>query len=266
MRIVSDKLKKTRVLCRCKEVRSFIPETRRMNRDVLLKMLHRNAMVYVKPCRGSLGNGVIRVEKVKSSKARKTRSQYRYQQGTRIRSFSGYDQTYSELNKETKGRPYLVQKGIKLLTHGGRPFDIRVMVQRTKQGNWVATGVVGRVAHPRKVVTNGSQGGSIYPVEDLLKPYATMKKRKALLASMRRIGVRTAQQLSSIYPGLQEIGADIAIDQELKQWILEVNTRPDPCPFAKLKDRSMLQRIIRYGKGYGRTYCLQCTKSKRGVL
>ncbi|QQZ64270.1 YheC/YheD family protein [Paenibacillus sonchi] len=160
----------------------------------------------------------------------------------------------------------MVQKGIRLLLHKGRPFDIRVMVQRNLKGQWEATGVAGRVAHPLKVVTNGSQGGTIYPVEVLLRPYTSPEKRTALIAAMHDIGVKSARQLSTAYPGLQEIGVDLALDRHLKPWILEVNTAPDPCPFTKLKDRRMINRIVQYGKAYGRIYHLKCMKAKQGVV
>lgn len=82
---------------------------------------------------------------------------------------------------------------------------------------------------------------------------------------MYKLGVKCALQLSSAYPGLKEIGLDLALDRRLTPWILEVNTAPDPCPFTKLKDTRMLDRIVRYGTAYGRTYKLKCMKAKRGV-
>lgn len=280
---ISDKLTKTRVLVKSPELRKHIPVTRRMGKSSLREMLQKYGMVYIKPCCGSLGQGVIRIEGPAGSGetgvsgetgasgeehtpgASERGEQYRYQAGTQVSSVTGYDKLYRAIAGETQGKPYLVQKGIRLLTYDGRPYDIRVMVQKSPKGQWEATGIAGRVAHPRKVVTNGSQGGTIYPVEVLLKAYTSMNKQAALIAAMKRLGVKAAKQLSSSYPGLREIGVDIALDKGLHPWILEVNTFPDPCPFTKLPDDRMLRRIVRYGKAYGRIYNLKCMKAKRGM-
>ncbi len=274
---ISNKLTKTRVLVKNPELNKHIPATRRMDKTSLLGMMEKYGMVYIKPCCGSLGKGVIRVERLsaggeaggrgekRNRSASEQKERYRYQAGTRISSFTSYNKLYHALAGETLGKPYLVQKGIRLLTYESRPFDIRVMVQKNPKGRWEATGIAGRVAHPRKVVTNGSQGGTIYPVETLLEPYSSAPKRTALIDAMNRLGEKAAVQLNGTYPGLREIGVDIALDKGLHPWILEVNTYPDPCPFTKLPDDRMLRRIVRYGKAYGRIYCLKCTKAKRGM-
>lgn len=256
---ISNKLTKTKVLVRSPELHKHIPLTKKMDQNVLLGMLQKYKMVYIKPCCGSLGQGVIRVEQ-------KPGGSWCYQAGTRMRKFPDYGEAYRALASETQGKSYLVQKGIRLLSYDSRPFDIRVMVQRNPKGRWEATGIAGRVAHPRKVVTNGSQGGTIFPADVLLRPYANLEKRKVIIAEMKNIGVKCARQLSTAYPGLQEIGVDIAVDRYLKPWILEVNTAPDPCPFTKLEDGTMLRRIISYAKAYGRTYDLKCMKAKKGLV
>lgn len=253
---LGDKLVMNRALRTNKWLARFIPETRRMNRDVLKAMLRKYRMVYIKPCRGNKGRGVIRAEL--------ERNGCRIREGTRSKRYASVDQAYRAIKKGAGGKPHLVQRGIRVLRHKGRPFDVRIMVQRSRKGKWVATGHVGRVAHPRKVVTNGSQGGSIYPLEVLLKAHMDKKKRTALIAKIRKISLQCAKQYEAAWGG-KEIGADIAIDGRRRPWILEVNTIPDPCPFTKLDDQTMIRRIVRYGRAYGRKYRLNCTKAKKGV-
>lgn len=63
IRRISNKLTKTRVLLRKQELRKYIPITKKMNKNVLYEMLQKHKMVYIKPCCGSLGQGVIRIER-----------------------------------------------------------------------------------------------------------------------------------------------------------------------------------------------------------
>nr|WP_245976203.1 YheC/YheD family protein [Paenibacillus prosopidis] len=246
-------------------LRRHIPLTKRMTKVSLRTMLLKFGMVYIKPNRGSQGHGVMKVERIIAGKTGRKKS-FVYQLDEKRSDFSNYESAYRSILRDTKGKPYLVQKGIHLIKHSGRPFDTRLVVQRAPHGGWEATGTISRVAHPRKIVTNGSQGGTIYPTAFLLGSHANTAKRIALMKKMDSIGVKTAKRLRQAYPGIMEIGVDFALDSKLKPWILEVNTHPDHCPFALLSDQSMLRKIIRYGKAYGRTYRMNCLKAKQGLL
>lgn len=154
----ADKWEKTLLFLGDARLRKHLPAAKLLTAGNLQKMLERWGMVYVKPTRGSQGRGVMRVEQSKVKSAGRVVRRYHYQLGERRHSFGSYQALYSSLLKDTKGKVYLVQKGIHMLKHAGRPFDIRLVVQRTPRGGWEATGTLGRVAHPRKIVTNGSQG------------------------------------------------------------------------------------------------------------
>jgi len=190
---------------------------------------------------------------------------FRYQIGRAKRTFSNYESFYESILKEMKQEPYFVQQGIPLLQYKGRTFDFRIMIQKDANGTWIVSGTVGRVAHPAKIVTNGSQGGTIYPVDHLLAPHTSAARRKELFRKIRWLGIAGTRQLQRRYPGIREIGMDIAVDRNLKPWILEANTVPDICPFTKLRDRRMLRDIVRNGKRYGRKYNLVCKKAKQGL-
>lgn len=255
-KVVSSKWIKTKVLAGSSKLAAHIPRTLRLTQATLSKLMNRYGMVYIKPVSGSLGVGVMRLDRrkgmwvVRAGRIRKT--------------FTSYWKMFRWLRKRTKGKPYLVQRGIHVLRHKGRPVDFRIMVQKSKGVGWTVTGTVARVAHPRKVVTNGSQGGSIYGTRSLLIKTSAYKQVSRLSRLFSRLAKSTAARFQRTYPRMRELGLDIAVDRKHRAWILEVNTRPDPCPFTKLANPSMLRKIVRFGKGYGRSYDLRCFKARRG--
>ncbi|OCT16067.1 hypothetical protein A8709_10660 [Paenibacillus pectinilyticus] len=252
---ISSKLIKTDVTLRDPKLRKYVPITHPFDLKRLQDMLAKHGMVYVKPDAGSLGIGVMRVEAKGGA--------YRYQSGTRVYRFSSFDKLYQSLLLRCGTKRYLIQKGIHVLKHEGNPYDFRVMIQRSPTGKWVCTGTAARVAHPQKAVTNGSQGGTIYSPYDLLAPKIGREATLSLLRKMETIAYLTSVQFGRAYPAMDELGLDIAVDHKLRPWILEVNTRPDPCPFTKLEDQSIIRKIIRYGRANGRKYDLTCSKAKK---
>ena len=243
-RFVHSKWRKTEAIKVNPVVREHIPDTRQLGRATLQSMLSEYGMVYVKPDKGTFGKGVIRVEQDGAG--------FKFQSGTTIRTFASYEGLYDGLKQLTGKRLYLVQKGIHLLKHGGRRFDLRVMVQKSPAGRWESTAMVGRVAYPGKIVTNYHSGGTLKSVPALLQAHMGPVELTAFTGGLKRLGVSVAKQLETAYPGIKEIGIDIAVDRSHKSWILEVNTCPDPYIFRILKDKEIFRRVIRYAKAYGR--------------
>ncbi|TYP76622.1 YheC/YheD family protein [Paenibacillus methanolicus] len=251
-----SKLVKTTIILKDRELAQYVPKTVPMSSKGLASMLTQYGMVYIKPTIGALGIGVMRVERFGNEG-------YRYQSGKAKYAFSSFASMYASIRRRVGAKPYLVQRGIYLLKHLDRPFDFRVMVQRNPRGQWECTGTVARLAHPKKIVTNGSQGGTIYPSAQLLRYAAGTKKAAQVIRRMESISLQTARLLSKSDPTLHVFGLDIAIDRQLRPWMLEVNTNPDPCPFTKVQDASMLRKILRYAKAHGQTYTLHCIKARK---
>jgi hypothetical protein len=244
---VRSKWAKTEALHENTDIQPFIPDTRKFNRHSTEEMLDRFGMIYVKPVHGTFGRGVIRVEK-------RNRRHYPYwfQSGERKYRYRSFEDMYRKLLDVKRSKPYLVQQGIELLTYRGRRFDLRVMVQKNLQAQWKTTGLIGRLAHPRKIVTNYHSGGTPMRVEKLLAGQLPKREMKGFLSRIRKLGRDSATALEKKFPRLKEIGVDVAIDSQHKPWILEVNTLPDPYLFRKLPDKSVFRRIYRYAQAYGR--------------
>jgi len=247
-RHITSKLKKNEALMQSKALRSYLPETRRFTKENLHSMLLRYHMVYVKPVNGTWGKGVMRVEYKPYSR----HGIYQHQLDKKVSTHHSVDELYHSIRKhKLKGR-YLVQQGIELLKYDQRRFDLRVMVQRTPQKVWKTTGIIGRLAHPKKIVTNYHNDGKLMPVEKLLSPYLKGSRLKSYTNILEGFGEDIANHLKKSFPGLREIGVDVALDQKMRPWILEVNTSPDPFIFRKLKDKSIFRTIMKYARAYGK--------------
>ncbi|MDF2669629.1 MAG: hypothetical protein K0R67_1935 [Paenibacillus sp.] len=201
-------------------------------------------MVYVKPNQGSHGDGVMKVERRSGGQT------YSFHSGVRRRKFTSYNRLYSALHgARSSKRLHLVQQGIPLERFRGRRYDIRVMVQRSPSHTWETTGILARVAHPNRVVTNCHNGGKVEALERIFRKPST---RSRIRSKLSRLGLSTAKVMLRNYKGIKEIGLDVGLDHKLHPWIIEVNTSPDPFLFKKLKSHRTFHRIYRYAQAFGK--------------
>jgi hypothetical protein len=239
---------KTMTLMRSKTLSGYVPETRRLTPESLKAMLQKHRMVYLKPVKGSQGKGVIRAEMATKPGV----PRFQYQIGTKKRTFDDFHPFLRSVERARYRKPYLVQQGIPLLTYDGRRFDVRIMVQRTASRPWQATGYIGRLAHPKRIVTNYHSQGTAMPLERLLAPHLSGAAKRRFRRDLLHLGVRIARHLNRRHPHLRELGIDFGIDKQLKPWVLEVNTGPDVHIFKELKDKKIFNRVLRLSKENGR--------------
>lgn len=272
---VSSKWAKTKVILENRQLSVFIPETRKYAPQDLIELLDMYGTVYVKPDRGTYGSGVMRVQQrlvhlspseqqpdysgpgteagddeTEAPAAPKLMYILRYAKDTEV--YNTPEELHIALSSLMNRRKYLIQQGIDLLEHQGRPFDLRVLTQKNPQGYWETTGLLGRVAAPHKVITNYHSGGSILAVEDLFRQHMAPDERTATIQQLKSLGVRIGEQLETAYPGLKELGLDVAMDQHHDLWLLEVNTLPSIIVFKKFPNKAIYRKIQRYAVAYGR--------------
>ncbi len=243
IRRVFSKWKKTRTL-QSSSLKRFVPETAVFNYDHLKEMIARHKMVYVKPDKGTHGNGVMRAEQ-------RSDTSFELRGGVSTQTFNSLDNLHAAIKSRIGNRTYLVQQGIRMMTHRGRKFDLRVLVQKNLDNKWETMSILGRKAAARKIVTNVSNGGKMETLAKLLHSRLNNAAIRRLGRELEQLGISTGQQLGRSYKGLKELGLDIALDKSMHPWILEVNTKPAIYVYRTF-DPPAYRRIRRYAKAYGR--------------
>ncbi|OAB44946.1 YheC/YheD family protein [Paenibacillus antarcticus] len=242
---IVSKWKKTSWLLTQRNLSKHVPSTRQFQRDNLTSMLSDYSTVFFKPTTGSGGVNIIRIRKVPKG--------YQTQLEATKSYYSTINALYSKLNQFANKRSYVLQKGIQLATTNGKPFDIRVMVQKTNKGVWHSTAIFTKIGSPGMVATNYNQGGKLgYFNQTMSGSGYNLIKIKQLETELKQLGVKVAKNFDRHMKGFRELGLDVALDSMGKVWILEVNTRPQFYPLKNMKDKALYRRILSYAKAYGR--------------
>lgn len=218
MRRVANKWSKFNVLKQHSGVAKHIPETRHYSAEALSQMLGRYGVVVVKPLVGTGGNGVVKIESAR-------KGAYRYHYKRTKKTVKSMGSLMHRIDRIRHKRSYMVQRGIRLVTIGGRPVDYRVKM--VKQGaHWRITAVVARIARQGQFVTNLCSGGDISRGYSALRHAFPAKAARLKKETMRGVARTSTHLLEKQYPGIGQLGYDFGVDRSGRIWIFEVNTNP----------------------------------------
>lgn len=220
------------------ELQAFLPETRMLTTADLEEMLQNYPEVYLKPCNGSLGKGII-----KATVKPKGVIRYVVYGNHKIR---GTAYSPSDLLKKTRryrrGKPYIVQQGLNLSTYKGSPFDIRIIFQKNRHGHWQVGKKFVRVAPKGSSISNLSRGGKAEKADKIFshiyKGKQTIKDKNTEIDNLCHKLAATLENASQLNYG--ELGMDIGVDKAGHPWLIEVNSKP-----RKSTRTSFSQAIVR---------------------
>jgi len=222
---------------------NHLPETRLYTSiNDVRELLSRHATVYLKPSSGSSGKGIIRL----ASSPNGFVLSCRISKMVKTVEILTQGQLEACLNKLTQGRRYIVQQGLNLAKFKGNPFDIRILMQRNRHGQWRRTGMAARVAGSGNFISNIHAGGHAANISAVI-PVAFPEQVRAwnILNDIRRLSSLVAAwvitESSSLFG---EIAVDLGVDQSGKVWIIELNAIPGRSVFRHIKAMDLLQNAI----------------------
>lgn len=226
-----------KILSKNQSLYDYLPDTRLFNNISLIETMIRSYQaVYLKPVNGSQGRNIIRIERLKNRG-------YNYKFEVNKQTVNGNTHSLEQLQLLLKpvigNRTYIIQKEIKLLKEKGRIVDLRILVQKDHTGEWIITGIAGRVGKEGSITTNISAGGNGCRLDILLSSnFADSQQQQNIKTLVEYIALEAAKTLEAGIGLSGEMGVDIGIDRWGKPWFIEANLRPARYIFNILNDRA----------------------------
>lgn len=202
-------------------IRPYLPKTIQITSPQdIFSSIKSDKAVLIKPSNGSQGKGifVIVVDKAHYTLLAKKELDV-------IQRKLNRGQIEHLVYKLTSKRNYLLQPFLSLKTKDGRPFDIRILVQKDEKGKWKEVGRGIRTGSQGNYTSNLSSGGEVFlykhwldglPVTEQIE----LEEKLALLT--KQIPTILEQNGKQLF----EVGLDFGYDQDGKLWLLEVNSKP----------------------------------------
>lgn len=227
------KLSNCRWLAEEPSLRANVPETRRYEGpETLAELLESYRAVILKPIWGSLGLGLIRVSRAKGGG-------YWWQTGTSGRRYCQTIEAVDRaLHHRTSTRPYLAQRWLDMATYQGKPFDVRVTVQKGGDGRWHVSGLTAKVGGRNPIATNVARGGRAVSLSHVL-PAAFGEDAQSCYDRLAELGLKLAPVLAKHEAGAADYGFDLCLTKDGHPWFLEANHRDLRYAFRDAGDRAM---------------------------
>jgi glutathione synthase/RimK-type ligase-like ATP-grasp enzyme len=187
--------------------------------------------VILKPVNLSRGRGIFIVE---SEKNGLFLTDYSLSVKRRYKA-SNFEDLYQMLRElGVHEQSYLYQTYIPLLKVSDRSFDVRVVMQKYKNMNWICSGIECRVAKENEELTNISRGGDAMTLEDVIRKSNNHLSYTAVEKNIMKLCQNFCSLINKQNHHFGEFGLDIALDENGYPWILEANIFPSFKGFKQL--------------------------------
>lgn len=224
-------------------LRKYLPESTKYSRSKLEAAMRKFSSLFIKPTNSSVGEGIIKM----SMQENGSWKLYGINRKPKIVS---YKQAVPLIEKKVRKQTYMIQEAIPLATHQGRPYDLRISVQRGGSGQWQITGIVGKVAASGRHITNVAKGGKVKRCEELFTSSGFDSTR--IIQELHQVSLAIAQFIGVRLPHMADLGLDVGVDRNGNIKLIEVNGRDQRYSFKKAKMSTTFYRTyetpMRYAK------------------
>lgn len=228
------------VLKKNKELAHHLPATALFKEiEDLKSILNKNKTIYLKACRGSKGQQIMRIEQLSPDFFEYRHFRHKILHKAVV-SFTGLTK---QIFRFFKDKPFILQETIDLPNLGECIYDMRSEVQRNGKGKLEIVEILVRVANPGAPIT---QFSSSYLFNDFFSKFTNHSRQEvvALKSYIKKFLVNVYTTVEKEFGPYGEIGIDFAIDKKGKLWFIECNSQPAKVSLIKASSKETIQRVF----------------------
>ena len=185
--------------------------------DDIFKQLDKYGKIVCKANEGSLGVSVYSIEKTDETYTIQIKAER-----TVFDEVGCYQ--FIQDNILNRNESFVVQPFIQSRTNDGNPFDIRAHLMKDENGQWTIARIYPRIGARSSVVSNLHLGGSTCDIKMFLNKHITVENPQELQKDLQKFVIDFANTIEKQFDfHFSELGLDIAIDENEKVWLFEVN-------------------------------------------
>ena len=162
------------------------------------------------------------------------------------RRFSNLDDLWKHVKSHVRQQRYIMQQGIRRARFNGKPFDVRVLVQKDGKGEWGVTGVGIRRSGSQSITTHVPRGGSIHSLSSVLQSLFKADPEK-MENSIHETALAIARALNEEISDLAEMSMDLGLTEDGSLWFFEANAKPEKFDEPSIR-RLSLSNLIHYAQ------------------
>jgi len=188
--------------------------------------LDRSQRIWLKPRSDDQGRGVVLLELTGTGVEATYLSQgkdvrRRFRTNKELRAFLG--------RPYMLGGRYIVQEPVPSATIGGRPFDVRFLIQRGGTGEFCCHGKFAKLIPPGSVSAAPEHGAILLPVDLALTAALKIELDQAREVEQRAVAwcCDLLGRLEEDFQTLGDVGVDVAIGPDGEFWLIECDFCPD---------------------------------------
>lgn len=200
-----------------------------MDKEHLFSLFEYNDTIYIKPVRGSGGQGISILELIENKFLLKSSNESIEFPASEI---------LSKLKSIFPPDLFFIQSKAHTIDYNNSPYDIRVLIQNDGKKNYHVNGMAVRLGQKNSWVSNLNAGGKGIALETMDKFFrkSFKKSSKDITNEITNLCMKCCSQLCSIYGDFAEIAFDILMTKDLGPIIIEGNSKPARWIFNSIAD------------------------------